>query len=61
MINEDKSTVPSSTPEELSKAIVQIINAGAKIVNLSLGLSSSSLIKYQRLKEVYDYALRKGV
>lgn len=59
--NEDKSTVPSSTPEELSKAIVQTIDAGAKIVNLSLGLSSSSLITYQRLKEAYDYALRKGV
>ena len=47
-------------PEELSKAIVQTIDAGAKIVNLSLGLSSSSLTTDQRLKEAYDYALRKG-
>jgi subtilisin family serine protease len=59
--NEARNTIPSSTPEELSKAIVQIIDAGAKIVNLSLELSSSSLIKHQRLKEAYDYALRKGV
>jgi subtilisin family serine protease len=59
--NEAKVTVPSSTPEELSKAIVQTIDAGAKIINLSLGLSSSSLASYQRLNEAYDYAMRKGV
>ena len=59
--NETKSTIPSSTPEELSEAIVETIDAGAKIINLSLGLSSSSLTTYQRLKEAYDYALRKGV
>jgi subtilisin family serine protease len=55
------STTPSSTPEELSKAIVQMIDAGAKVINLSLGLSSSSLTKYQGLMEAYDYALRKEV
>lgn len=61
--NADKAkvTVPSCTPEELSQAIVQTIDAGAKIINLSLGLSSSSLTKYQELKEAYDYAIRKGV
>jgi subtilisin family serine protease len=55
------STIPSSTPEELSKAIIQMIDAGAKVINLSLGLSSSSLTRYQGLMEAYDYALRKEV
>lgn len=59
--NEAEGTVPTSTPEELSKAIVQTINAGAKIVNMSVGLSSSSLTTYKRLDEAYDYALQKGV
>lgn len=59
--DEARGTIPSSTPEELSKAIVQTIDAGAKVVNLSLGLSSSSLTAYQRLKDAYDYALRRGV
>lgn len=56
-----RATVPRSTPEELSKSIVQTIDAGAKIINLSLGLSSSSLTRYQVLRDAYDYALKKGV
>jgi len=59
--NEVSNAIPSITPEELSKAILQTINAGAKIINLSLGLSSSSLTSYQELKEAFDYALQKGV
>jgi subtilisin family serine protease len=59
--NGPESAIPSSTPEELSKAIVQTIDAGANIVNLSLGISSTSLITHQRLKEAYDYALRREV
>ena len=59
--NEAMETIPSSTPEELSRAIVQIIDAGAKIINLSLGLSSSSLTRFQGLMDAYNYALRKGV
>ena len=52
---------PSATPEELSNAIIETIDAGAKIINLSLGLSSSSLTSYDNLQEAYDYALQKGV
>jgi subtilisin family serine protease len=59
--NETMEIIPSSTPEELSRAIVQIIDAGAKIINLSLGLSSSSLTRFQGLMDAYNYALRKGV
>lgn len=52
---------PSATPEELSNAIIETIDAGAKIINLSLGLSTSSLTSYDNLQEAYDYALQKGV
>lgn len=50
---------PSATPEELARAIIETVDAGANIINLSLGLSSSSLAVYSSLQEAYDYALRK--
>jgi subtilisin family serine protease len=52
---------PTSTPEELSAAIVEVIDTGAKVINLSIGLSSSSLITYHKLQQAYDYAVQKGV
>jgi subtilisin family serine protease len=54
-------TFPGTTPEKLSNAIVETIDAGARIINLSLGLSTSSMIVYDRLQEAYDYASQKGV
>jgi subtilisin family serine protease len=58
---EDEGFFPSTNPEELAVAIIETIDAGAQIINLSLGLSTSSLTIYDRLQEAYDYALRKGV
>jgi subtilisin family serine protease len=60
-LNGSDSPFPSSSPEELAEAIVEVVNAGAKIINLSLGLSSSSLVKFNELEEAYDYAFKKGV
>ena len=59
--NKDNGVLPSATPEELSNAIIETVDAGAKIVNLSLGLSASSLTVYDKMEQAYDYALRKGV
>ena len=53
--------LPTTTPEELSSAIIETIDAGAKIINLSLGLSTSSLTVYDKLQQAYDYALHKDV
>jgi subtilisin family serine protease len=52
---------PAATFEELTNAIMETIDTGVKIVNLSLGLSTSSLTVYDKLQQVYEYALRKGV
>ena len=49
---------PGPTPEELSDAIIEVVDIGARIINLSLGLSGSSLMTYPSLKEAYDYARR---
>jgi subtilisin family serine protease len=51
---------PSTTPEELSDAVIEVVDAGARIINLSLGLSTSSLTTYPMLQEAYDYARRHG-
>ena len=59
--NNGSGIIPSTTPEKLSDAIIETINAGARIINLSLGLSTSPLIVYDRLRQAYDYAVQKGV
>jgi subtilisin family serine protease len=48
---------PSTTHEQVSEAIIQTVNAGADIINLSLGLSPSSLVTYRILLEAYDFML----
>jgi subtilisin family serine protease len=53
--------LPSTTPKELSKAIVETVDAGAKIINISAGLSISSLVTFSELEDAYDYAMRNGV
>jgi subtilisin family serine protease len=60
-INNKDIIFPSITPEELANAIIETVDAGARVINLSLGLSSSSLTVYDKLQQAYDYALHKGV
>jgi len=53
--------IPSASPKELAHAILETVDAGAKIINLSLGMSSNSLQIYDEVRQAYDYALRKDV
>ena len=53
--------LPSTSPEELAQAIVECIKADADIINLSLGLSTTSLMKFPQLEEAYAYAMKKGI
>jgi subtilisin family serine protease len=51
---------PSSSPEELASAILDCINAGARIINMSFSLTHQ--IKCQEtLKEALDYAIKREV
>ncbi len=52
---------PEITPRELAQALMNVIQAGAKIVNLSMGLASSAIQSHPDLEESFDYAFRKGV
>jgi subtilisin family serine protease len=55
----EKSKVPSATADELSAAIVDCIDGGASVINLSVALSNHSKGR-QDLKEALNYSARKG-
>ena len=53
--------MPSATPLELAAAIIECINAGARVINLSLALAQPSTKGEQALEEALNQALRRGV
>ena len=53
--------MPSATPEELATAILDCMNAGARVINLSLALAQPSINGIQALEETFDEAIRRGV
>lgn len=53
--------MPSATPQELATAIVECINAGARVINLSLALAQPSIKEEQALAETFNYAAKRGV
>lgn len=54
--------IPSATPEELAAAIIECINAGARLVNLSAALAQTPSPKGQHaLVQALDYAANHGV
>jgi subtilisin family serine protease len=53
--------MPSATPEELAKAIVDTVDAGARVINLSAGLAQPSSKGDRQLREALDYTARRGV
>jgi subtilisin family serine protease len=53
--------MPSATPAELAAAIVECIEAGARVINLSLGLTHPSIRGEQCLADALDRAARRGV
>jgi subtilisin family serine protease len=50
----------SAAPEELAAAIMECIEAGAHVLNLSLGLGRSSSRGQIALQRALDYAARRG-
>jgi subtilisin family serine protease len=52
---------PSATPNALAAAIVECIEAGARVINLSLGLAAASGKEERALGQALDHAVRRGV
>lgn len=52
--------VPSANAEELAAAIAEVVDAGARIVNLSVALIQPSARGERELQQALDYAALKG-
>jgi subtilisin family serine protease len=57
---EKNGALPSATPGELTKAIVECIEAGARVLNLSAAFAQPSSREERELEEALDYAARLG-
>jgi subtilisin family serine protease len=53
--------LPSASAEDLAAAIIDIIDAGARVINLSVALQGPSPSGGRSLQEALDFALRRGV
>jgi subtilisin family serine protease len=53
--------MPSATPEELASAIVDTVNAGARLINLSAAVVQPSGSGERQLEEALNYAARRNV
>ena len=56
-----REQMPSATPLELATAIIECIDAGAHVINLSLALAHPSTKGEQALEDTLNYAVRRGV
>ena len=56
-----REQMPSATPHDLATAIIESINAGARVINLSLGLAQPSTKGEQALDEALNHAVQRGV
>jgi subtilisin family serine protease len=57
----ENGRMPSATPEELAAAITDCIEAGARVINLSVALTRLSSIGQRELEESLNNAARRGV
>lgn len=52
----DSSEMPTATPEETAEAIGECVDAGARVINLSIGVTWPSLSRERRLEEALNHA-----
>jgi len=57
----ENGQMPSATPEELAEAIIDSVDRGARIVNLSAALIRPSLKGESKLEEALNHAAHRGV
>ena len=55
------SVIPSATPAELANAIVDCVEAGAHVINLSAAIAQPSSKGAQTLEDALDYSAKRGV
>jgi subtilisin family serine protease len=53
--------MPSAMPEELAQAILDCIDAGARVLNVSAALAQPSIKNERALEEALDQAAKRGV
>jgi subtilisin family serine protease len=53
--------MPSATPADLAAAIIESIDAGARVLNMSVAIAQPSSQGERELQEALDYALQRGV
>jgi subtilisin family serine protease len=53
--------MPSAQPEDLASAIVDTVNAGARLINLSAAVAQASANGERELEEALNYAARRNV
>jgi subtilisin family serine protease len=53
--------LPSATPGELAEAIVDVVDAGARVLNLSAALAGGSIGAERELEEALGHAMQRGV
>ena len=53
--------LPSATPGELAVAIIDCVDAGARVLNLSAALAGASIGAERELEEALEYTVRRGV
>jgi hypothetical protein len=53
--------LPSAKPEELARAILACVEAGARVINLSLALAQPTTNGEQALEEALDQTVKRGV
>lgn len=54
-------TAPSATPEELAEAVIDCVDAGARVLNLSAAIAHPSPRGESQLEEALNHTARRGV
>jgi subtilisin family serine protease len=57
----NEEQMPSASATELADAIIDVINTGARVINLSVALEGPSPASGRSLQDALDFALRRGV
>jgi subtilisin family serine protease len=59
--NQVDGQMPSASPGELAEAIIETVQAGARVINLSVALAQSASRGQRELEEALDYSASRGV